>query len=87
MSVYGKDLIRDESEFADWVRKTTGEILNEGCEDEGEISDMLAESKPKSFPVVCVWVYFRRIHQAFVEWVFPGDFEAALPAGWRPNKS
>lgn len=34
MSAWGKDLIHDASEFDAWVKKTTGEILNEGCEDE-----------------------------------------------------
>ena len=79
MSAYGKDLIRNTEEFDAWVKKTTGEVLNEGCEDKDEITDMLIETRPDRFPVVGVWVYYRRIHQIFVEWVFPSDFGDALP--------
>lgn len=75
MSAYGKDLIADQKQFESWVKTTTREILNEGCEDENEITEILSNCRPKSFPAIAAWVYFPRIHQIYVEWIFPEDFQ------------
>ena len=75
MSCWGKELITGEDQFQNWVTKTAEEILNDSCEDKEEITQMLLESRPERFPAVAIWVYHRRIHTAFVEWVFHTDFQ------------
>lgn len=71
-ATWGKQPVRNSREFRKWVKSTTDEILNAGCEDEKEIHDTLTQWRPPAYPAVAVWQYAR--HQIFVEWVTLADF-------------
>lgn len=79
MTCYGKALVSTPDDFELWVAATTREILNESCEDENEITEMLKGSPPDEFPAVIVWWYVQ--HSIFVEYVLRKDFaqEKACP--------